>query len=124
MPRRGVYRNVLRLLHDECIIMRYVEGIANDYNLSEPTFVDGTPIKCSFADEGSDEITNTLFDTPKANATFWLEPSVYVTPQYRIKLTKRYGVAVTTQNVYQVMGEPSRDVLLQKINVKLIPEHH
>lgn len=123
MPRRGISRNVSGLLHDECVIMQYVEGAANDYNYSQPTFSDGEPIKCSFADEGGDEAANTLFDTPKANATFWIKPSEYITPQYRIKLTKRYGVPVTVQNVYQVIGEPSRDVLLQKITAKLLPEH-
>jgi hypothetical protein len=103
--------------------MRYVAGALNDYNYSEPTYADEIEIPCSFADEGGDEATNTLLDVPKADATFWITPDIVVTPQYRIRLTRRFGVAVTTQNIYQVVGEPSRDVLLQKITAKLLPEH-
>ena len=94
--------------------MQYVAGALNDYNYSEPTYADQDEIACSFADEGGDEATNTLLDVPKADATFWIAPDVVVTPQYRIRLTKRYGVAVTTRNIYQVIGEPSRDVLLRQ----------
>ena len=101
--------------------MQYVAGALNDYNYSEPTYADQDEIACSFADEGGDEATNTLLDVPKADATFWIAPDVVVTPQYRIRLTKRYGVAVTTRNIYQVIGEPSRDVLLQKVKAKLVP---
>ena len=103
--------------------MRYIEGASNDYNYSQATYADENEIPCSFADEGGDEVQATPFDTPKANATFWIKPNETVTAQYRVRLTKRYGVPVTTQNVYQVIGEPSRDVLLLKISAKLLPEH-
>ena len=101
--------------------MKYEAGALNDYNYSEPTYADQVEIACSFADEGGDEAANTLLDVPKADATFWITPNIVVTPQYRIRLTTRYGVAVTTQNIYQVVGEPSRDVLLLKVKAKLVP---
>lgn len=115
-------RNINRMMRDRCVLMKYVAGESNDYNYSQPTYIDQQEIPCSFVDESSDEDAPTLLDVPKADATFWLLPDSVLTPEYRIKLTKRNGTIVEVPFIYQVIGEPSRDVLLLKVKARMVPE--
>ena len=115
-------RGATGMLRDRCTIGTYTAGASNDYNFSSATWDYGNEIKCSYQDGSADEAPSSVLDVPKADATLWMLRGTAITPEFRIKLTKRNGIPLDSPLVFQVMGEPTQDVLLLKIKLKMVVE--
>jgi hypothetical protein len=95
-------------MQDTCVILsRSTAGDA--YGWPVETWSDGTTTVCGFdpdpKEEGMDESQVPRFD---AMLRLPLARESLITGSARVKITKRYGVTLSTQPVYEVVSGPDR----------------
>jgi len=91
--------------HDACKIHAY-SGTDDAYNIPQATYTEGSEIACGFEMVGTDERVNEA-DVPVVDGKLRLPVGTTLTPNDRIEITKRYGVAITPL-FFEVVGLPLR----------------
>jgi hypothetical protein len=91
---------------DTCVIQVFTAGARNAAGIKAVSYVDGSAIACGFHIKTvADQLEATKVKTTKPELRLPL--ATVVTGKDRIKLTHRYGVAITAE-IYQIVGEPKR----------------
>jgi hypothetical protein len=93
------------LMQDTCIIGAY-SSIENEYGEMENVYTDGAEIACGFDPTGGNKMYRQNMTAQVVNATVRLPLGTTVDPKSHIRITKRFGSAVTNPLVYDVVGYP------------------
>jgi head-tail adaptor len=105
-------------MQDTCIIQTYSETI-NTYGQPVPTWTDGTAQACGVYPKGLRESHNVSNTTVQYDATIRLPVGTVVDMRDRVKVTHRFGVAVTNVT-YGIIGPVRRGASGVQIDVRLV----
>lgn len=92
---------------DTCVIQSYGASGSTDLGRPTYTYTDGDPIDCGFQHVSPREVmqgTRVIM----TSARLRLPLTATVKGQDRIKLTHRYGEALSTPEIYEIVGQPKR----------------
>lgn len=91
-------------MQDECILLQYVAG-SGDYGYGQPTYTTGATVACGLNHKAREVMEDT--QVVLTDAVLRLPIGTAVDNLDRVKITKRYGVAITPET-YEVIGQPDR----------------
>lgn len=92
-------------MHDSCKILTYSSSV-DSYNIPQPTYTAGSEIYCGFEMVGTEERVGET-EYPDIDAKLRLPIGTVINSNDRVRITKRFGVAVTEID-YSVIGQPLR----------------
>lgn len=106
---------------DSCQIMAYSTNL-DAYNVPDPTYTAGAEIVCGygFDKESGPEVQDTS-EVPLHETAFRLPKETAVTSLDRVRLTKRFGVAVGPFD-YEIVGTPELGPSGLVVKVKLVTD--
>lgn len=93
-------------MQDTCIIQAY-SATPDTYGDPVPTYTDGAAIACGFDPTGGRESWRPDMTALHVDATVRLPIATTLDTRDRIKITKRFGVAITAI-VFEIVGLPQR----------------
>lgn len=90
---------------DTCAVLTRGETSVNSFGLPDVRYVEGGPIACGFNPQNT---RNVLVGTNLAvtDGAFRLPIGTVINTNDRIKLVRRYGNALATTQIYDVVGAP------------------
>lgn len=94
-------------MHDICVPLTRIDGARDAYNRPQELYLPGLPTACGLDMRASKEVQQET-RLPLYDARLRLPVGTDVTHLDRIKVTHRYGEALTTALYYDVIGEPLR----------------
>jgi hypothetical protein len=110
-------------MQDQAQLLERSSASDDDYGLPVETFTAGTLYDCgldpSAMDEGMDETEVVMMD---AKLRLPLSAQDDLDNVDRIKITKRFGVTLTAQPVYEIVGDPERGPSGLVLNLKLLTD--
>lgn len=91
-------------MHDTCVILKYMKT-SDDYGLNKPLYVQGWTATCGLELVAPDEQQDASF-VPAIDARLRLSIGLadVLDTKDRIKITHRYGEALTTPQVFEIVG--------------------
>jgi hypothetical protein len=92
-------------LHDACQILAY-SAVQDAYNIPQASYTAGAEMACGVEPVGTDEALDEA-EVPLLDAKFRFPIGTVLNPLDRIRLTKRYGVAVDPAD-FDMVGFPLR----------------
>ena len=92
-------------LHDAAQILAH--SLVNDaYNVPQPTYTAGAELPCGYEPVGTDEALDEA-EVPLFDGKFRFPIGTELSPYDRLRLTKRYGVAIDPEE-FDLVGFPLR----------------
>lgn len=91
-------------MHDTCVILKYTKT-SDDYGLNKPLYTPGWTAACGLELVAPSEKQNASF-VPTIDARLRLSIALAdkLDSKDRIKITHRYGEALTTPQVFEIVG--------------------
>lgn len=86
---------------DTCVVQTFAAGTADGWGINADTYTDGTAIFCGFDNTAGDEKQGES-EVVQYDATLRLPLTTAVTESDRIKLTHRFGVAISPAEIYEI----------------------
>lgn len=96
-------------MQDTCIIQTFSAGSPDTYGQMTPTYTDGSPLACGLNMKSGKEQNRVVDPETKTVitlSTLRLPADTNVTPKDRIKITHRFGIALSTPLVFEVYQKP------------------
>ncbi len=93
-------------MQDTCIISVY-SSTPDDWNNPDPTYTAGSAIACGVEQVSPDEVQQSG-QVPEIDATIRLPIGTTITPEDTVTITHRYGVALSPNEIYNVIGPVRR----------------
>lgn len=91
-------------MQDTCIILQYAAG-SGDYGYGQPTYTTGATVACGLNHKAREVMQDT--QVVLTDAVLRLPIDTAVDNLDRVKVTKRYGMAITPET-YEILGQPDR----------------
>ncbi|MCA9941634.1 MAG: hypothetical protein KC418_23500 [Anaerolineales bacterium] len=88
---------------DTCVRLVYSSAL-DAYNIPQPTYTPGDTLACGFNPSPSKEMMNQV---PDVEAVLRLPVGTTLDNRDRLRITYRFGVAVTNED-YEIAGQPRR----------------
>ena len=88
---------------DTCVRLVYSSAL-DAYNIPQPTYTPGDTLACGFNPSPSRELMNQV---PEVEAVLRLSVDTVLDVRDRIRVTQRFGAAVTNED-YEIAGQPRR----------------
>lgn len=96
-------------MQDTCVLQPRTTGAADNYNLPTETWPDGSSYACGLKPRDRDEAMDAA-EVPLVDARLRLPLSAEASLSNvdRIKITRRFGVTLSTPISYEIVGPPRR----------------
>jgi len=109
--------DAVKTLWDTCVIQ--VLTTARD-DLGQPikTYTDGSAISCGVYLRSASDVSAAFGTAAQVDATLRLPLTTTLTKDDRVKVTHRQGIALTTAEIFEVVGEPRRGLSLLVADLK------
>lgn len=106
-------------MFDTCIIARYAAGGVDDYGKLAPVWTDGASTACGLAPNKHNEVMAGA-QVVLSDAVLRLPIDTVIGARDRVTVTHRFGVALGTALVYELLGEPMRGPSGLRINLRTL----
>ena len=95
-------------LQDTCVLQVWSSGSSDAYGQRVEAWTDSAPMACGFNPKGGREVNGGEASPIITDASVRMPVGVTVDRKDRVKITHRFGVALTAAQVFEVLGEPRR----------------
>lgn len=92
---------------DTCVIEAFSFGLTDEYGKQQPVYTAGVATACGFDPNRHSEVMEGA-QVAIADAQLRLPLATVIDQRDRVKVTHRFGVALSNPDVYEVIGEVAR----------------
>jgi hypothetical protein len=110
-------------MQDECVHLQYTSGSTDDYGFPMPTYSEASTYDCGFDPSAREEgMEGTEVAMMDAAVRLPLVAESAISATDRIKITKRFGMALVNPLTYDIVSLPERGPSGLVMNLRLVTD--